>query len=98
LLDRDSADVALVIPLGFQRDRRRAHRTGSNITDGSYRLCPGHGLYIEAITAAYNGRVGAEPGVQGCVLEDAIPHREYPRRYNPALESTNAGAGVIRVI
>ena len=95
LLDRDSADVALVIPPGFGRDldASRAARA-QTLLDGSYTPFAQVTLsYIEAINAAYSGRVAAEylERRAGVSLEDAIPLTINTRvRYNPTLESTNA--------
>lgn len=93
-LDRDTADAVLVIPAGFARELSDGRQvTGQTLLDGSY--TPSAQVaqsYIEAITAAYNGRIlnqflqsrtGQDLGQFVAVQADSRV------LYNPDLKSVN---------
>ncbi|HEX7973725.1 MAG TPA: ABC transporter permease [Anaerolineales bacterium] len=94
-LDRDDAEVALIIPSGFQTDLEEG-RTAQvqTLVDGSYTpYAQVTQSYVEAINAAYNGRIAQEifERRSGISFDEAIPLTVNPRvRYNPTLKSTNA--------
>lgn len=96
-LGRDTADVALVIPPGFGA-ALSAGRTAQaqTLLDGSYTpFAQVTQSYVNAINAAFNGRVLAE------FVETRTGHAAHPDqfvaltvdsrvRYNPSLESANS--------
>lgn len=93
-LDRDEADVALVIPTGFGRDLSAGQQaTAQTILDGSYTpFAQVTVSYINAINAAYNGRMLADflRSKTGQTLDNFIALTVNTRvRYNPTLQSVN---------
>lgn len=95
LLDRDAADVALVIPAGFERTLSAGGQAQvQTILDGSYTpFAQVAQSYIEAINAAYNSGILANfvESRSGQPLERILPLRVEARvRYNPGLKSVNA--------
>lgn len=94
-LDRDAADVALVIPVGFEGELDAGRQAQvQTILDGSY--TPSAQVaqsYIEAINAAYNGQL-LERFVEdrtGRSIDQMVALSVDSRvRYNPGLKSINA--------
>ncbi|HLA98770.1 MAG TPA: ABC transporter permease [Anaerolineales bacterium] len=95
LLDRDAADVALVIPPGFARSLSDGEAIQvQTILDGSYTpFAQVAQSYVEAINAAYNG-VYAEDYVErhtGQSIDQMIALSVDSRvLYNPGLKSVNS--------
>src|SRR6266498_2530602 len=94
-LDRDTADMALIIPAGFSRDLSAGKQTqAQSILNGSYPpSAQVTASYITAITAAYNHHLLADflAARTGQALDDSIAVNINTRvRYNPALKSSNA--------
>lgn len=92
VLDRDAADAVLVIPSGFGRDFHNGRQARvQTLIDGSY--TPSAQVtqsYIEAINAAYNGRILSQliKSRTGGSPDQYIALRVESRvRYNPGLES-----------
>lgn len=95
VLDRDAADMALVIPAGFSRDLSAGKQASAqSILNGSYPPSAQVTVsYITAITAAYNHHLLEEFLTRrtGQRLEQSIALGINTRvRYNPALKSSNA--------
>jgi len=95
VLDNDTADVVLIIPSGFERDLDGGQQAQvQTLIDGSY--TPSAQVtqsYVEAINAAYNGRILSQyiENRTGQSLDQYIALRVESRvRYNPGLESVNA--------
>lgn len=95
MLDSDTADAVLVIPSGFGRDLGSGQQAQvQTLIDGSY--TPSAQVmqsYIEAINAAYNGRLLSQviQNRTGQSLDQYIALSVASRvRYNPGLESVNA--------
>ncbi len=93
-LDRDTADAVLVIPAGFARDLADGQTAQvQTLLDGSY--TPSAQVaesYIEAITAAYNGRIlnRVLQSRTGESLDQYVSLRAESRvLYNPGLKSVN---------
>lgn len=95
LLDRDQADVALVIPPGFERTLGNGGQAEvQTILDGSYTpFAQVAKSYTEAINAAYNGRIltayvekrtGQSPDRWSALTVESRV------RYNPGLKSVNS--------
>ena len=95
LLDRDQADVALVIPPGFERELSAGRQVQvQTIMDGSYTpFAQVAQSYIEAINAGYNARL-LEDFVKrrtGQSTEQLVALSVKSRvRYNPGLKSMNS--------
>src|SRR5512138_717530 len=94
LLDRDAADAVLVILPGFARDLSNAGQVQTQtLLDGSY--TPSAQVaesYIEAINAAYNGRITSQylANRTGQSLDEYVPLQVQSRvLYNPGLKSVN---------
>jgi len=94
MLDRDTADAVLIILPGFARTISNGGQAQiQTLLDGSY--TPSAQVaesYIEAINAAYNGRIVSEfiEGRSGQLLDQYIPLRVRSRvLYNPGLKSVN---------
>ncbi len=94
LLDRDSADAVLVVPSGFARTLSSGKQAQiQTLLDGSY--TPSAQVaeaYIEAINAAYNGRIISQylESQTGQSFEKYIPLEVQSRvLYNPGLKSIN---------
>lgn len=95
LLDRDVADAALVIPPGFEKTLSAGGQAGvQTILDGSYTpFAQVAQSYIEAINAAWNGRILANfvETRTGQPLERwAALTVESRVHYNPQLKSVNS--------
>lgn len=95
LLDRDIADVALVIPPGFERSLNAGEPVQiQTILDGSYTPFARVGQsYVEAINAAYNGRVlddFIERGTGQSMNEMVALSVDSRVLYNPGLKSVNS--------
>lgn len=94
-LDRDTADMALVIPAGFSRDLSAGKQAqAQSILNGSYPpSAQVTSSYITAITAAYNHHLLTDflAARTGQALDQSIALTINTRvRYNPALKSSNA--------
>lgn len=94
-LDRDTADMALVIPAGFSRDLSAGRQAqAQSILNGSYPpSAQVTASYITAITAAYNHHLLSDflAARTGQALDKSIALNVNTRvRYNPALKSSNA--------
>jgi ABC-2 type transport system permease protein len=94
MLDRDTADAVLVILPGFARSLSIGGQVQTQtLLDGSY--TPSAQVaesYIEAINAAYNGKIVSEfiESRNGQSLHQYIPLRVQSRvLYNPGLKSVN---------
>src|SRR6266508_1839719 len=94
MLDRDTADAVLVILPGFARSLSIGGQVQTQtLLDGSY--TPSAQVaesYIEAINAAYNGKIVSEfiESRNGKSLDQYIPLRVRSRvLYNPGLKSVN---------
>ncbi len=94
MLDRDTADAVLVILPGFARTLSSGGQVQTQtLLDGSY--TPSAQVaesYIEAINAAYNGRIISEylESRSGQSLDQYIPLQVQSRvLYNPGLKSVN---------
>ncbi len=94
MLDRDTADAVLVILPGFARSLSIGGQVQTQtLLDGSY--TPSAQVaesYIEAINAAYNGKIVSEfiESRNGQSLDQYIPLRVRSRvLYNPGLKSVN---------
>ena len=94
MLDRDTADAVLVIPLGFARRLSNSEQVQvQTLLDGSY--TPSAQVaesYIEAINAAYNGKIVSKyiKSRNGQSLDEYIPLQVRSRvLYNPGLKSVN---------
>ncbi len=95
MLDRDTADVVLVIPPGFERTLGNGGKAQvQTLLDGSY--TPSAQVaesYIEAINATYNGRILSQyiKSRSGQSLDEYVSLRVQSRvLYNPGLKSVNA--------
>lgn len=94
-LGRDTADVALVIPPGFGAALSAGRAAqAQTLLDGSYTPFAQVTMsYVNAINAAYSGRVLAEfvESRTGQTLDQSIAVTVNARvRYNPALKSVNS--------
>lgn len=95
LLDRDQADVALVIPPGFEKTLSGGGQPEvQTILDGSYTpFAQVAQSYVEAINAAYNGRILAEY-VESRTGQSPDRHVALTVAsrvlYNPGLKSVNS--------
>jgi ABC-2 type transport system permease protein len=95
MLDQDAADVALIVPPGFERTLSNGGQAQvQTLIDGSYP--PSAQVaesYVEAINAAYNGRILSQyiESRSGQSLDQYISLRVQSRvLYNPGLKSVNA--------